>query len=93
VHFAQPIACLPWQNIYVYDFDNGAFHTDLAYVPKWEQPYALVNVHVVAIFIIIFIALALLFFSASSSPLSPQRFRQRRSRKGIEKIDPYSFLL
>ena len=90
VHFAQPIACFPWQNIYVYDFDSGTFQTDLAYVPKWEQPYARVNVHVLIMFITIFIALALLGFSRSSSPLSPQRFRQR---KRFEKIDPYSFLL
>jgi hypothetical protein len=63
IGFAKPITCLEWQNVYVYDFDAGRFQTDLAYVPKWEEPTMLVNVYVLAIFVMLFIALALVTFS------------------------------
>jgi hypothetical protein len=32
--FAKPINCFGWQNVYVYDFDNGRFQTNLADVPR-----------------------------------------------------------
>ena len=31
IHFAKPIACFDWQNVYVYDFDKASFQTDLAH--------------------------------------------------------------
>jgi len=38
IAFAKPISCFEWQNVYIYDFDQGKFHTDLAYAPSWEKP-------------------------------------------------------
>jgi len=63
IHFAKPITCFEWQNVYVYDFDNGKFQTNLADVPRWEEPPTRVNVYLLVIFVTLFIALALLTFS------------------------------
>ena len=63
IDFARPVTCLEWQNVYVYDFDNGRFQTDLAYAPKWEEPDMRDNVYVLVIFVTLFIALVLITFS------------------------------
>ncbi len=63
IGFAKPIACLKWQNVYVYDFDAGKFQTDLAYASRWEEPYAAANAYLLAILVVLFIALALITFS------------------------------
>jgi hypothetical protein len=61
--FANPIACFEWQNVYVYDFDKRRFQTDLADLPSWAEPYMRVKVHLLVIFVTLFIALALITFS------------------------------
>lgn len=38
--FAQPISCFEWQNVYVYDFAQARFQSDLAALPSWEEPPA-----------------------------------------------------
>jgi hypothetical protein len=63
IDFAKPITCFEWQNVYVYDFDKGSFQTDLAYVAMWEEPYMRVKVYLLAIFVPLFIAIALFTFS------------------------------
>jgi len=63
IDFAKPITCFEWQNVYVYDFDTGTFQTHLADVPAWEEPYARADVHLLVIFVTLFIALALVTFS------------------------------
>ncbi|MBI2364123.1 MAG: hypothetical protein HYV01_03840 [Deltaproteobacteria bacterium] len=63
IHFAKPVTCFEWQNVYVYDFNSGRFQTQLAGVPWWEEPDRRVNRYAVAIFIALFIALALVAFS------------------------------
>jgi hypothetical protein len=63
IDFAKPITCFEWQNVYVYDFDKGKFQTNLADVPRWEEPYIRVNLYLLLIFVILFIALALVTFS------------------------------
>jgi hypothetical protein len=60
IYFARAITCFEWQNVYVYDFAKGGFHTDLASVPRWGEPYMRVNVYLVVIFVTLLIALALL---------------------------------
>jgi hypothetical protein len=62
INFAKPITCFEWQNVYVYDFDKGTFQTDLAYVPRWEEPIMRVNLVLLVIFVTLFIALALVTF-------------------------------
>jgi hypothetical protein len=66
IDFAKPISCFEWQNVYVYDFDQGKFHTDLASVPRWEEPDMRINVYLLVIFVTLFIALALITFSQLS---------------------------
>lgn len=62
IYFARAITCFEWQNVYVYDFDQGRFQTDLAYAPKWQEPYMRVNVYLVVLFVTLLIGLALLTF-------------------------------
>ena len=57
--FAKPITCFEWQNIYVYDFAKARFQTDLADVPWWGKPDRRVNLHILMLFVTLFIALAL----------------------------------
>ncbi|MGE5306873.1 MAG: hypothetical protein ACM3TN_26505 [Alphaproteobacteria bacterium] len=71
IAFAEPITCFKWQNVYVYDFAAKRFRTDLAYAPRWEEPYMLVNVSVLAVFVTLFIALALVTFPHLGKCLSP----------------------
>jgi hypothetical protein len=73
IGFAKPITCFEWQNVYVYDFEKGTFQTDLADVPRWEEPAVHVNWHVLVIFVTLFIALALVTFSNLDKFLSEDR--------------------
>jgi len=63
IHFAKPITCFEWRNVYVYDFDKERFQTDWAAVPKWEEPAMRVDVYLVVIFVTLLIALALVLRS------------------------------
>jgi hypothetical protein len=63
INFAKPIACFEWQNVYVYDFDKGRFQTDLADVPRWEEPTIRVTFYLLVIFVTLFVAVALITFS------------------------------
>jgi hypothetical protein len=58
MHFAKPITCFEWQNVYVYDFAEGRFQTQLAGVPWWEEPDRRVNRYVFVLFAVL-MALAL----------------------------------
>ncbi|HYA30436.1 MAG TPA: hypothetical protein VEI95_16595 [Acidobacteriota bacterium] len=66
LNFAKPISCFEWQNVYVYDFDKGFFQTNLADVPRWEEPPMRVVDYRLVVFIILFIALALVTISILS---------------------------
>ena len=68
--FAKPITCFEWQSVYVYDFDRGTFQANWADVPRPEEPYMRVKVYLLVIFIILFIALALVTFSRLGNFLS-----------------------
>jgi hypothetical protein len=59
IYFAKAINCFKWQNVYVYDFDQSSFRTDLAHAPMLGEPYMRVNVYLVAIFVALAIALVL----------------------------------
>ena len=73
INFATPLTCFGWQNVYVYDFDKQQFQTNIAALPKWEEPSALIekrqepaapiSLYVLMIFLTLFIALALLIFT------------------------------
>lgn len=85
INFATPLTCFGWQNVYVYDFDRGKFQTDIADVPRWEEPSAQlekrqetparIDLYLMVILVTLFIALALLIFTAVSNFL-----RQKDSR-------------
>ena len=85
INFATPLTCFGWQNVYVYDFDRGKFQTDIADVPRWEEPSAQlekrqetparIDLYLMVILVTLFIALALLIFTAISNFL-----RQKDSR-------------
>ena len=62
INFAKPIACFPWQNIYVYDFGRGKFQTYWPDLQQRKEPYTLVPVYLPELFITIFIALLLASF-------------------------------
>jgi hypothetical protein len=62
VDFARPIACFEWQNVHVFDFDDGRFQTRLADAPWWEEPPMRVNVYLLVIFVALFIGFALVAF-------------------------------
>ena len=78
INFATPLTCFGWQNVYVYDFEREKFLTNIADVPKWAEPSALIekpqepsapmDVYVV-IFVTLIIALAVLVFTALSNLL------------------------
>jgi hypothetical protein len=82
INFATPLTCFGWQNVYVYDFDREKFQTDIAAVPKWEEPSALVekrqepsariDLYLMVIFVTLFIGLALLIFTPLSNFLRPK---------------------
>jgi len=85
INFATPLTCFGWQNVYVYDFDRGKFQTDIADLPRWEEPSARleerqetparIDLYLIVILVTLFIALALLIFTALSNFL-----RQKDSR-------------
>lgn len=85
INFATPLTCFGWQNVYVYDFDRGKFQTDIANLPRWEEPSARleerqetparIDLYLMVILVTLFIALALLIFTALSNFL-----RQKDSR-------------
>jgi hypothetical protein len=79
VEFATPITCFEWQNVYVYDFDTGRFHTQLAGVRWWEEPDRLINVRLLVTFVTLFIALVLVLFKSG-------RLTRRRYKPQIEKF-------
>ena len=58
MHFAKPMTCFEWQNVYVYNFAEGRFQTQLAGVPWWEEPDRRVNRYVFVLFAVL-MALAL----------------------------------
>lgn len=60
--FAKPINCFAWQNVYVYDFGNAKFQTNLASVPRWEEPTPAVNNYRLVIVVALLIALAIVIF-------------------------------
>ena len=70
IDFAKPITCFEWQSVYVYDFDKGAFQANWADVPRLEEPYMRIKVYLLVIFIILFIALAVVTFSRLGNFLS-----------------------
>ncbi len=63
IHFAQPLACFDWQNVYVYDFAKASFQTDLAAAPTWEEPAERAELSRVAVFLSLLMALAVVYFS------------------------------
>ena len=85
INFATPLTCFGWQNVYVYDFDRGKFQTDIANLPRWEEPSARleerqetparIDLYLMVILVTLFIALALLIVTALSNFL-----RQKDSR-------------
>ena len=72
INFAKPIACLEWQNVYVYDFDKAKFQTHWADLPRREEPYTLVPVYLTEVFVILFTALALILFLRLRQVSQPQ---------------------
>jgi len=76
INFATPLTCFGWQNVYVYDFDREKFLTNIADVPTWAEPSALIekrpapsattDLYLIVILVTLFIALALLIFTALS---------------------------
>jgi hypothetical protein len=87
INFATPLTCFGWQNVYVYDFDRGNFQTDIADVPRLEEPFARlekrqetparIDLYLMVILVTLFIALALLIFTALSNFLREKDGRHR----------------
>ena len=65
IHFAKPIACFEWQNVYVYDFDRAKFGFNLADLPfpEREEPRVPVNLLLAMTVVAILGAVALLSLS------------------------------
>jgi hypothetical protein len=61
IHFARPLACFDWQNVYVYDFAKASFQTELASFPISEEPSASAKPTRTAIHASLLIALVLAF--------------------------------
>ena len=61
--FAKPINCFAWQNVYVYDFEKAKFQTDLASVPRWEEPIPPVDDYRRVIVVALVIVLAMVIFA------------------------------
>ena len=74
IKFAKPITCFKWQNIYVYDFAKGIFQNSWTGMPPWEEPSMHVNVYLLVIFVILFIAIAVVTFSHLD------KFRSQKAR-------------
>ena len=71
--FATPLTCFEWQNIYVYDFAKGQFHTRWMDVPAPEETHMLVGVYLLLILVILLTSLALLNFSGLKLISQPKR--------------------
>jgi hypothetical protein len=77
INFATPLTCFGWQNVYIYDFDKQKFQTNIAALPKWGEPSALIekrqepvapiSLYLMMIFITLFIAVAVLIFTPLSN--------------------------
>ena len=63
IDFAKPINCFAWENVYVYDFGNAKFQTDLASVPRWEETNPPVNNYRLVLVVVLLIALSIVIFS------------------------------
>lgn len=77
LNFAEPIACFPWQNVYIYDFDRGIFRTDVAAVPRSLRPSAPVGAYPGGLLALLAIASALVVFW-----LSRREIRRRGPVRG-----------
>lgn len=62
LHFAKPIHCFDWQNVYIYDFATASFTTDLAAAPKWDEPTAPIAVPRSLVLLLIVLGVALAVF-------------------------------
>jgi hypothetical protein len=77
INFATPLTCFGWQYVYIYDFDKQKFQTNIAALPKWGEPSALIekrqepvapiSLYLMMIFITLFIAVAVLIFTPLSN--------------------------
>jgi len=86
INFATPLTCFGWQNVYVYDFDKQQFQTNIAALPKWQEPSALIekrqepvapiSPYLMMIFLTLFVALALLIF------IHLGKFLRQKDRRG-----------
>jgi hypothetical protein len=74
IHFAKPLNCFAWRDIYVYDYATAVFRTDSAALPNFAQPSAPVNSLRVVIFFAVL--LVLIYFSF----LIQRKFRGRIAR-------------
>lgn len=74
IHFAQPLACFDWQNVYVYDFAKASFQTELAALPSWEEQEPVVRVSAQRRYLFISLSIALALVALFS-------LRKYRSRK------------
>ena len=74
IHFAQPLACFDWQNVYVYDFAKASFQTDLAAALKWEEPAERAEVSRFAVYIALLMVLGFVYFAF----LGARKFCERR---------------
>jgi hypothetical protein len=69
IHFATPLNCFEWQNVYVYDFDTARFQADwkdvprLADVPEQAEPSVPVKMYLLVVFVTLFIVCAVATFS------------------------------
>jgi hypothetical protein len=59
-NFAKPIACFPWENVYVYDYAQGKFTTDWVDFPALDETYLLVAVCLLVVLGLVFTAVALM---------------------------------
>ncbi len=75
IEFARPITCFEWQNVYVYDFIQDSFLTQLAGAPWWEKPDRRVNMHLLVLLVAPFMALALVIFLRLAKFLSKKNHR------------------
>ena len=60
LEFGTPISCFEWQNVYVYDFANARFETDLAALPSWEEPPVAAKTHRGLVGVMVLIAIMLI---------------------------------
>lgn len=74
IHFAKPLACFDWQNVYVYDFVKASFQTDLVALPTWEEQEPGVRVSAQRRYLFISLSIALALVALFS-------LRKYRSRK------------